>query len=101
VKTTEQGRQAETAVAELLVKHGFEILDKNWRQPRCEIDLVATKDKTVYFVEVKYRVSNLQGEGFNHITSKKEAQMRFAAEVWIQDHGYNGANCEHIKLLEL
>ena len=112
MKTTLQGRQAEAAVAELLDQHGFEILTRNWRRPRCEIDLVAAKDKIVYFVEVKYRATASQGEGFDYITKRKEAQMRFASEIWAQENEFtgdqrlmaadvSGDDCEHIKLLEL
>jgi len=112
MKTTLQGRQAEVAVANLLEQHGFKVLAQNWRRPRCEIDLIVSRKKTIYFVEVKYRASAEQGQGFDYITSRKESQMRFAAEVWAQENNYNGDcrlmaaavsgdDCENIEMLEL
>lgn len=77
---------AEAAAADYLKKQGYKVLEKNWRTKYCEIDIVAEKDKTVYFVEVKYRANAYQGQGLDYITSKKLNQMKFAAEFWITTH---------------
>jgi uncharacterized protein (TIGR00252 family) len=90
MKTTEQGQKAEQTVADLLEEQGFEIIDRNWKTKVCEIDLVAQKDKTIYFVEVKYRRSEAQGGGFEYITSQKLHRMNFAAQVWQQNYRWNG-----------
>lgn len=83
MNTTKAGNQAETKVAEFLSKNGFEIKKRNWRTPYAEIDIVAEKDKCLYFVEVKYRTSDEAGDGFDYITSKKLRHMRRAAESWV------------------
>jgi uncharacterized protein (TIGR00252 family) len=112
IKTTEQGQKAEGAVSELLEQQGFEIIDRNWKTKVCEIDLIAQNNKTVFFIEVKYRGSNFQGDGFEYITAKKQKQMDFAAKVWCQAYDWNndyrlmaaavsGANCGDIELIEL
>ena len=49
MKTTTRGNQAETAVAEQLAREGYQILAKNWKTARCEIDLIAKKAKVIYF----------------------------------------------------
>jgi uncharacterized protein (TIGR00252 family) len=87
------GRQAEQAAAEYLIAQGYKILEQNWRTRYCEIDIVASKDKTIYFVEVKYRQSNNQGEGFDYITPKKLEQMNFAAEMWLGNNNWSGDCC--------
>lgn len=84
------GHDAEAAAVEYLKQNNYEILDQNWRTRYCEIDIVVKKAKTIYFVEVKYRVSNAQGMGFDYITPKKLKQMRFAAEMWVQEHNWAG-----------
>lgn len=84
------GREAETAAAEHLQKLGFKVLAQNWRTRYCEIDIVAQKKKTIYFVEVKYRKSSMQGTGLDYITPKKLAQMKFAASFWVQDQTWKG-----------
>lgn len=84
------GRLAETAVADFLKQHGFKIIEQNWRTRWCEIDVVATKKKTIYFVEVKYRRSSAQGSGLEYVTARKLKQMQFAAEHWVRDHDWPG-----------
>lgn len=80
------GRQAEDRASEYLRHLGYQILSQNWRTRFCEIDIVAQKDKTVYFVEVKYRRSNSQGSGLEYITPRKLKQMTFAAEMWVSEN---------------
>lgn len=77
------GHDAEKQAAEYLSQHGFRIRELNWKTKYCEIDIVAEKDKSIYFVEVKYRQNNRQGYGLDYITPKKLGQMRFAAEMWV------------------
>lgn len=69
---------------------GYQIIEQNFRRPRCEIDIVAQKDGTVYFVEVKYRRNDHQGGGFEALTATKLRQMQFAAEIWVQETKWQG-----------
>lgn len=54
------GRQAETIVREYLLTKGYTIRENNWspRASRSEIDIIAQKDDTLVFVEVKARSDN-------------------------------------------
>lgn len=90
MSTTSLGREAEQIVANNLVKSGHKILAQNWRTKRCEIDIVAQKKHTVYFVEVKYRAKAYWGDGLDVITDKKLAQMTYAAEVWCAAENWSG-----------
>lgn len=76
------GREAEAAAARYLEQQGYKVLEQNWRTKACEIDIVATKNKTAYCVEVKYRQNDSHGTGLEYITPTKQKQMKFAAEVW-------------------
>ncbi len=78
------GAVAETDAANYLVRHGHEIIDRNWKTKYCEIDIVSFKNGTINFTEVKYRKTSFQGDGLAAITSKKLAQMRYAAKFYIQ-----------------
>lgn len=81
--TFDTGRKAEAVAVEYLQGQGYEIVAQNWRLRSCEIDIVATKDDSVYCVEVKYRQSNRQGGGLEYITPTKLRQMQFAAAQWV------------------
>lgn len=90
MSTTNIGQGAEAAVAEYLAEEGYEIIDRNWKTPFSEIDIVVKRDKTVYFVEVKYRGSLVSGDGFDYITTKKLHHMTRAAEAWVLEHNWTG-----------
>jgi len=86
------GAPAETEAANHLVRHGHEIVERNWKTKYCEIDIVSVKGDTVYFTEVKYRRTPWQGGGLAAITPKKLNQMRFAAKLYAQHQKMSDTN---------
>jgi ribonuclease HII len=88
--TTKTGNLAEDEAVKHLERHGHEILERNWKTKICEIDIVSQKDQTIYFTEVKYRQNKTRGDGLQVIDERKQRQMRFAAEVFLQNHKLNG-----------
>jgi len=50
-----QGNKGENLIAKHLEKHGYTIIARNYRTKSGEIDLIAQKNDTVAFVEVKWR----------------------------------------------
>jgi Holliday junction resolvase-like predicted endonuclease len=90
VNTNDSGKSGEDKAAALLKKNKYKILERNWRTPRCEIDIVAKKGKKIYFCEVKYRKSDSQGEGSDYVTYKKLKQMEYAAKTWVSYNNYQG-----------
>lgn len=93
------GHDAEKRAAQYLKEQGFKIIELNWKTKYCEIDIVALKDKTVFFVEVKYRKSSSFGSGLEYITSRKLKQMNFAAEMWVSQQNWRGDY--HLAALEM
>jgi uncharacterized protein (TIGR00252 family) len=88
--STSVGQQAEARVADYLIENGFKILNANWRTRWCEIDVIAQKDKIVYFIEVKYRLNQTHGTGFEYITRHKLSQIRFATKFWTAQNNWEG-----------
>ena len=83
IKTTRSiGNISEDLAAKYLQKIGHTIIERNWRTKWCEIDIVSTKDKAIYFTEVKHRRNQRAGGGLAAITPKKLRQMKFAAELY-------------------
>jgi putative endonuclease len=87
---TEKGRKAETAARVYLEMRGYKILEQNWRRPRCEIDIVAQKGDTAYFVEVRYRANSNQGSGIDSITQAKLKKMQRSAWYWTEETKWQG-----------
>ena len=50
------GNLGENIAAEYLKRHGFSILDRNIARKTGELDIIAEKEDTLYFVEVKTMV---------------------------------------------
>jgi len=88
--TTAIGRTAEAAAAAYLEERGFIVLDRNWRNRWCEIDLVARKDGVIHFIEVKYRRTTAYGAGYDFINYEKANRLTRAALAWCQAHYYQG-----------
>ncbi len=90
MNTTHIGNDAEAVAVDYLVRQGFKVVERNFRTPRCEIDVIAEKNGCLYFVEVKYRSNASQGTGLDYVTPKKQKQMHYAAETWIHEHTWTG-----------
>lgn len=80
------GRMGETIAGVFLKNKGYSILERNWRTPYGEIDLVARQNETIVFVEVKTRASRSLGPPEISITRRKAEHMHHAAEYYIQEH---------------
>jgi len=83
--TTSVGNRHEQAVATLLEQSGHSVLDRNWRNRWCEIDIVSERSGTLYFTEVRYRRTTDQGGGLGSITPAKLAKMTRAAEMYVSN----------------
>jgi putative endonuclease len=80
------GRRGEALAAVYLAEHGFEIVERNWRCARGEIDLVAREGDETVFVEVKTRSSLDYGHPLEAITIVKLARLRRLAATWCAEH---------------
>jgi putative endonuclease len=88
--TVATGRKAEDMAAHYLQALNYTIADRNWRRRECEIDIVAIRASTAYFVEVKYRASDSAGDGLEYIGPKKLRQMAYAAHRWVAENRWHG-----------
>ena len=84
---TELGALAETLACDFLKNRGYRILDRNWRQPWGELDIVAVHDSTLHFVEVK--ASRRLAPGFEPVIRAdgwKMHKVRRTAQTWLASH---------------
>ena len=86
----ETGKEGEEFAANWLVVCGYEILHRNWRSGRFEIDIIAAKNDTIHFIEVKARKSISYGLPENQVSHSKLRQFIDAgAEFLACDHKWN------------
>jgi putative endonuclease len=77
------GAAGERAAAEWLERNDFEILARNWREGRYELDIVARRGGTLHFVEVKTRDGESWESPEDAMNPAKQRSFRLAAAAWL------------------
>ena len=86
----EWGKQAENIVSEYLISRGYTVRERNWRpkSSKSEIDLIAQKDDTLIFVEVKAR-SNMDIDPAEAMTAEKIKNVVRGANSYLQAQDFD------------
>lgn len=80
---SERGVLGEQLAAGFLIEKGYEVLERNYRHLRSEIDLVVKRDDWLIFVEVKTRTSNAFGFPEEFVDSKKKKMIFEGADYYL------------------
>ena len=83
----EVGRAGEQAAADHLQRTGLVIVERNWRCPEGEIDIVAEDGDTLVVCEVKTRSGLGFGDPSEAVVGRKAARLRRLALRWLAEHG--------------
>jgi len=109
MNTKSKGNIAEKKACEFLEKNGFQILKKNFFFKGGEIDIIAFKENTLHFIEVK---SGDNFEPIYNITPSKLRKIIKGVYIYIKQNHLNYKFCidaiiiknnsiEHIKNITL
>jgi putative endonuclease len=74
---------AEDLVAAWYERNGYDIVARNWRCPRGELDIVAWRDGVLAICEVKARRNADFGDPFEAITQQKLLRVRRATAAFM------------------
>ena len=77
------GAHWEKAAESFLRDHGLKLLQRNFTSRFGEIDLIMEDDKTIVFIEVKYRKSNQHGSGAAAVTYQKQGKISRTAAWYL------------------
>lgn len=80
------GNLGESVACRYLEKHGYKIIERNFRIRGGEIDIIALKDQTLIFIEVKTRYSRAFGLPEESITRRKIAFLIRAINFYVVYH---------------
>lgn len=69
------GTDYENLAAEYLVKKGYRILERNYRNPHGEIDIIAKDGETIVFCEIKYRAGKRYGSPLEAVDVRKQRRI--------------------------
>jgi putative endonuclease len=81
------GQKGEDIAAGHLKKKGYNILHRNWKWGKNEIDIVAENKDFIVFVEVKTRTEDFQLHPRHAVTSEKQRSLIYAADGYIRRYG--------------
>ena len=94
----ELGKWGEELAAKYLEQKGYVIRDRDWRQGKLDLDIVAVADdgETVVFVEVKARKTNAFGQPEQAVDAKKIKRLARFDIVSIIGDQKEAQTIEHI-----
>ena len=82
----ETGKTGELLAAEWLRENQYNILFVNWRYSRYEIDIIASRNDILHFIEVKTRSNVAFGHPEESVSKKKFGSLMNAAEEFLEKH---------------
>jgi putative endonuclease len=85
-ETIQIGQQAEDFAQSYLEQQGLKFVERNFQCRMGEIDLIMRDNKTLVFVEVRYRKNNYFGGPIISISSSKQQKLLTAAKFYLQQH---------------
>jgi putative endonuclease len=89
-KNKELGQEGEQMAVDYLKKKGWIIHKTNYRYSRSEIDLIASKNSLLIFVEVKARTNTSFGMPADFVDEKKAENIMKGANYYIRDINWQG-----------
>ena len=81
------GATGEDLAATFLARQGYQIIERNYRTPLGEIDLIARHRGVLVFIEVKTRRSSRFGSPQEAVHPAKQERLRNLAECYLQQQG--------------
>ena len=86
----DKGDRGEDRAATFLRQEGYRILERNYRCPLGEMDIIARDGKTIVFIEVKTRSSDRFGSPQAAIGPQKQRRMTAIALCYLKGKGWLG-----------
>lgn len=87
INRSSKGKIAEELACNHLKQNGLRLIEKNFYTRFGEIDLIMQHDKTLVFVEVRYRKNQNFGGAKASITPAKQSKIRKTALSYMQKKG--------------
>jgi putative endonuclease len=87
MKARDTGLLGEKLAGQYLEAHGYKIIETNYRSRDGEIDIVASRDDMLCFVEVRTKSSLNCGTPEESVTPGKKKKLVLTAQDYVQKHG--------------
>ena len=80
------GNFGEDFACDYLIKNNYTILERNFTSYRGELDIIASKNNEIIFIEVKTRAQSFCGEPAEAVNSHKKMRLYMVAEYYLYLH---------------
>lgn len=81
------GKTGEDIATQYLIKNKYKIIERNFYCKTGEIDIIATKNNYLIFIEVKTRSNNKYGLPAQSVTKKKLQSLYKTAKYYVYTRG--------------
>ena len=85
-KHNQTGKLGETIAIPHLTEKGYTVLHQNWRHSHWEVDIIASKDNILHFIEVKTRRTKKFGLPEENVNKKKIQYLINASAEYLHLH---------------
>ena len=86
MNTHVRGFEGEERACKYLLSKGYDILDRNWRTQRGEIDIIAYKNHTIVFVEVKTLPNGTLDMIQKELNRQKQQRILKTSKCYLLNH---------------
>ncbi|MBN1121528.1 MAG: YraN family protein [Anaerolineae bacterium] len=81
----EDGQYGEALAAQALQSYGYAIINRNWRCPAGEVDIIARDGDVWVFVEVKLRRGRGAGSPEEAVSARKQQRLLQVAQAYLAE----------------
>jgi putative endonuclease len=85
----ELGKKGEQLAVDFLFKNNYEIIERNYRFDKAEVDIIAKKNDTLAIIEVKTRSSSDFGNPQDFVKPKQIQRLVKAVDEYVTTNGLN------------
>jgi len=85
------GELGENLAGEILKQKGYKIAERNYMNRSGEIDIIAMREKTIHFIEVKARTNHVNGYPAEAVNKTKQKKIRSTAAYYLQKNNLNNS----------
>lgn len=99
----ELGFLAENIATRYLIDRGYEVIERNYRKPWGEIDIIARSNEAVVFVEVKANKQHFQGnfDPETRVDWRKMGKITKTAALYMQYQAGNLAQAWQVDIISV
>lgn len=88
--SSSRGKHYEDVALHFLVRLGYRVIERNWRCPEGELDLVAYHGDTLVFIEVRARAADAPYSPEDTIGPVKQRHLAAAAQAYLEASTWEG-----------